>query len=48
MYQLIWSIAEISAQECILEAAAEGEGAELSFTRVLQLAEAFKIGRANQ
>lgn len=48
MYQFIRGLADVSAQERILETAAQVEGGELSLARVLKIAEAFEMGRASQ
>ena len=48
MFQFIRGLHDIKAQERILEASAQVEGGELSLIRVLKLAEAFEMGRANQ
>ena len=48
MYQLVRGMADVSAQERIMEAAAQVEGGELSLTRVLKLAEAFEMGKSSQ
>lgn len=48
MYQFIRGLADVSAQERILETAAQVEGGELSLAQVLKIAEAFKMGRSSQ
>ena len=48
MYQLVRGLADVSAQERILESAAQVEGGELSLTRVIKLAEAFEMGKTSQ
>lgn len=48
MYQLIRSLADVQAQERIMEAAAQVKGGELSLNRVLKLAEAFEMGKSSQ
>ena len=48
MYQLVRGLADVTAQERILEAAAQVEGGELSLTRVIKLAEAFEMGKSSQ
>ena len=48
MYQFVRGLADVHAQERILEAAAQVEGGELSLVRVLKLAEAFEMGKQSQ
>lgn len=48
MYQMIRGLADVKAQERIMEAAAQVEGRELSLNRVLKLAEAFEMGKTSQ
>ena len=48
MYQIMRGLSDTTAQERILEAAAQVEGRELSLTRVIKQAEAFKMGKASQ
>ena len=48
MYQLVRGLADVTAQERILESAAQVEGGELSLTRVIKLAEAFEMGKSSQ
>ena len=47
-YQFIRGLADITAQERILESAAQVEGGELTLVRVLKIAEAFEMGRTSQ
>ena len=48
MYQFIRGLNDVAAQEIILETAAQVEGGELTLSRVLKIAEAFKMGRTSQ
>lgn len=48
MYQLIRGLHDVQAQERILEAVAQVEGGELSLSRVIKLAEAFKMGKTSE
>ena len=45
---MIRGLADVQAQERIMEAAAQVEGGELSLNRVLKLAEAFEMGKSSQ
>lgn len=48
MYQLLRGLADVIAQEPILESAVQVEGGELSLTHVIKLAEAFEMGKTSQ
>ena len=48
MYQVVRGLSDLTAQERILDAAAQVEGEELSLTLVIKLAEAFEMGKSTQ